>query len=137
MGLLLRGKMFIETPISLGELCDKISILRIKKNKITDQKKQELIQNELAILENKIDLLNLKNIKIKIHELQKINLKLWEIEDEIREHEKNNDFGEIFISLARLVYLTNDKRFLMKKKINEEYGSKIQEVKSYNNESGY
>lgn len=123
--------MIINTPISLGELYDKISILNIKKQKIDDENKRKLISDELRRLYQILDQYNLKNGDHFLSQLEEINLALWEIEDKIRICESNRDFGASFVDLARMVYLTNDKRFLIKKRINEYYGSVIQEVKSH------
>ncbi len=123
--------MIISTPTSLGELYDKISILNIKKKKINEYNKQLLISDELRKLYKILEEHNLKNSEVFLKELEEVNLKLWEIEDKIRICEINRDFGAYFVDLARMVYLTNDRRFLIKKKINESLGSVIQEVKSY------
>jgi len=125
--------MLIKIPVSVGELADKITILEIKKKKITDKKKLKRIINELIflndILKNEVELNNL--IKKEISSLKKINLKLWDIEDGKRNCEKNKNFGPMFIKLARNVYILNDKRAKIKFKINSLSGSDIIEVKSY------
>ena len=125
--------MKIETPISVGELLDKISILKIKSQKIKDTEKLANVNVELAELLgvcNK-NLSGYKNAKKMIKELKSINLELWDIEDEIRKEESKKKFGKEFIALARSVYITNDKRFEVKNKINKECGSIIKEEKSY------
>ena len=125
--------MKIETPISVGELLDKISILKIKSQKIKDTEKLANVNVELAELLgvcNK-NLSGYKNAKKMIKELESINLELWDIEDEIRKEESKKKFGKEFIALARSVYITNDKRFEVKNKINKECGSIIKEEKSY------
>lgn len=126
--------MKIKIEISVGELLDKISILSIKREKIEDPQKLLDIEKELSFLEGHTNDLESKDIK-KYEEfltkLKLINSRLWEIEDKIRILEKNQDFSEKFISLARDVYFTNDKRFLCKNEINNFYGSEINEVKEY------
>ena len=124
--------MIISTPISLGELVDKISILHIKNLNITDDKKLNLIREELDILNTILDKHIKKNdIKKYLNELININSKLWVIEDDIRECERKKIFDQSFIDLARSVYFTNDKRSEVKLDINKKFGSKIIEVKSY------
>lgn len=119
----------ILAPISMGELYDKISILEIKSEKIKDVSKIENINNELRSLK---ELLGEKEIKEELfYDLKKANLELWEIEDKIRICEKNKDFGEQFIELARSVYIKNDKRFEIKNAINNKYNSLIKEEKFY------
>jgi len=124
--------MLINTPISLGELIDKISILLIKEKNIQDEKKLVLLREELLFLYQTLDK-NIERSKIKnyLESLTEINSKLWIIEDNIRDHERNKKFDQKFIQLARSVYFTNDKRSEIKLKINQEFGSKIIEVKSY------
>ena len=123
--------MNININVSVAELVDKITILEIKSEKINDLKKLENIKNELALLNKSFKhiqtekLLNLKD------KLKQINLKLWNIEDDIRKCEKNKVFDDSFIQLARDVYITNDERFNVKNSINELFSSKIKEVKSY------
>jgi len=123
--------MKIKADISVGELIDKISILEIKLEKISDPEKNKNIQIELNLLESfykKIKNNELDEIKDK---LKNTNFKLWNIKDEIRECEKNKDFGDNFVELARSVYITNDQRFDLKNSINELFSSEIKEVKSY------
>tara|TARA_Y100000590_G_C15507016_1_gene933922 strand:+ start:301 stop:684 length:384 start_codon:yes stop_codon:yes gene_type:complete len=124
--------MIVKIPVSLGELLDKISILLIKEQNIKDDKKLILVKEELK------DLQKSKNQVLKgissdkyLNELVEVNSKLWDIEDEIRDCERNKDFGENFIQLARSIYFNNDKRSKIKLEINSKYGSKIVEVKSY------
>jgi hypothetical protein len=124
--------MLINTPISLGELVDKISILKIKKKNIFDNKKLNFINEELLLLEKTLlESVNDEEIKEFLSELELINSKLWKIEDDIRDCERNNKFNQKFIDLARDVYFTNDKRSEIKLNINKHYGSKLVEVKSY------
>lgn len=118
-------------PVSLGEILDKISILRIKKLKITcEVKRAKVIFEEKRLLQT-LKSINLSNMESWIHKLFVVNLKLWEVEDEIRIQERDASFGEYFIKLARSVYKFNDQRFQIKNEINQLYGSSIQEVKSY------
>ena len=123
----------ILVPISVGELVDKISILKIKKKKILNKAKQTNIIKELNFLEKIYKSNFTKNKKIKLYEkeLIKINQNLWEIEDQIRNCESKKNFNEIFINLARAVYLNNDKRSIVKKKINLLTKSHIVEEKLY------
>ena len=123
----------IDVKISPGELMDKITILRLKKKFIKNETQLKNINAELEILEPIIFRHKLDNTKIKIlfEKLYEINLKLWKIEDDIRDHERNSDFGSSFIELARSVYFTNDVRADVKKQINIVAGSNIIEEKSY------
>ncbi len=127
------NKILVE--ISVGELLDKISILKIKKEKIKDPEKLKFIDGEYKILKNQLD--NNINSDKKLDELfeslKQINSKLWIIEDEKRMCEKNSDFGEKFIKLSRDVHFLNDKRAKIKLEINNHTGSKIKEVKQYTN----
>ena len=125
--------MIINTPISLGELIDKISILQIKKKNIEDIEKQKLINNELAMLDKVLEkvLGNNSDIAEYLHQLIEINTRLWKIEDNIGECERQNKFDKEFIELARGVYFTNDERSKVKLEINKKFGSQIIEVKSY------
>ena len=123
----------IIVPVSSGELIDKISILKIKKNKITNKSKLRNIKKELFLL-NKIYKNNFqKNKKILLYEKKLINInkKLWDIEDKIRLLESKRSFNQKFIELARSVYINNDKRSEIKKKINTLTGSDLIEEKSY------
>ena len=125
------NKILVE--VSVGELLDKISILEIKKDKIKDQEKLKFIINEHEILKEQLD----KNIKTneKINKLyqslKEINAKLWVIEDDKRQCEKESDFGEKFIKLSRDVHFLNDDRAKIKLEINNLTGSKIKEIKEY------
>ena len=128
----------ILVEISYGELLDKISILEIKKERINDPEKLELINDELNLLKIQMDKVTIsKNFKIdeKLKKLflslKEINAKLWFVEDDKRMCEKNSDFGEKFIKLSRDVHLLNDERSKIKLEINNYTGSKIKEVKSY------
>jgi len=125
------NKIFAE--ISAGELIDKITILEIKKLKITNKDKLIEVEKELLSLnetKNKFILDENKILKFQT-ELKNINLKLWDIEDGKRSAEKNNNFDQNFIELARSVYKFNDERAKIKLAINNSLGSNIKEVKSY------
>ena len=124
--------MIISTPVSLGELVDKISILHIKNINIKDDEKLKLIREELELLNQTLNKHIKKNdIQNFLDSLIEINSKLWVIEDDIRDCERNKKFDQTFIDLARSVYFTNDKRSEVKLEINKKFGSKIIEVKSY------
>jgi len=125
------NKIFAE--ISAGELIDKITILEIKKEKINDSDKLADIEKELLSLNDtfKKSILHLSKISSLADELKIINLKLWDIENDKRLAEKNNEFGDKFIALARSVYKTNDERSRIKLEINNVLGSNIREVKSH------
>jgi len=124
--------MIINTPVSLGELVDKISILHIKNINIKDDEKLKLIREELELLNQTLNKHIKKNdIQNYLESLIEINSKLWVIEDDIRDCERNKKFDQTFIDLARSVYFTNDKRSEVKLEINKKFGSKIIEVKSY------
>jgi translation initiation factor 2B subunit (eIF-2B alpha/beta/delta family) len=119
--------------ISAGELFDKITILEIKKTKISNKEKLNDIEKELLSLNETVKkyVPNQSSISKYINDLKDINLKLWDIEDGKRAAEKNKDFGENFIELARNVYKFNDERAKIKLAINTSLGSNIKEVKSY------
>ena len=125
------NKIIVE--VSVGELLDKISILEIKQDKIKDPKKLNFINNEHSILKNQLE----KNVKSDekleklFQDLKDINAKLWVIEDDKRDCEKNKDFGEKFIKLSRDVHFLNDDRAKIKLEINNLTGSKIKEIKEY------
>ena len=124
--------MIINTPVSLGELVDKISILHIKNLNIKDSEKLKLVKEELLLLNKTLDdHINRNDIQQHLDSLITINSKLWVIEDDIRDCERNKIFDQKFIELARSVYFTNDKRSEVKLEINKKFGSKIIEVKSY------
>ena len=127
------NKILVE--VSVGELLDKISILEIKQKKIKDTEKLKFINEEHSILKDQLN----KNIKSdqKLNELfetlKKINAKLWIIEDDKRQCEKDKDFTEKFIKLSRDVHFLNDERAKIKLEINNFSGSKIKEIKEYTN----
>ncbi len=129
--------MLIQAPISLGELIDKITILEIKAVHIGDEAKLKNVTHELTILDNKVNELLDAAGQAKLAPLKKllkdINQELWVIEDDIRDCERDKDFSDKFIQLARAVYFTNDKRAAVKKDINLAFGSELIEEKSYKN----
>lgn len=119
--------------VSWGEVFDKITILEIKLEKILDESKRENIKKELDEIMKVAGSMNDFPTQIQnlISELKTVNSKLWEIEDNIRTCEKNKQFDATFIALARSVYINNDKRYFIKKQINELLNSPIKEEKSY------
>jgi len=125
------NKIIVE--VSIGELLDKISILEIKQEKIKDPEKLKFINNEHSILKDQLE----KNVKTddKINNLyqslKEINSKLWVIEDDKRQCEKDKDFGEKFIKLSRDIHFLNDDRAKIKLEINNHTGSAIKEIKEY------
>ena len=125
------NKILIE--VSAGELLDKISILEIKKEKIKSSEKLKFINDEYLILNNQLkENINLSDkLNLLYDELKAINSKLWDIEDDKRNCEKNSDFGENFIKLSRDVHFLNDDRAKIKLEINNITGSKIKEIKEY------
>ena len=126
------NKIIVNAPISVGELMDKISILKIKKKNITDEKKLLFINEELQLLSSTLNAVVQDNkIKEFLDKLIEVNSKLWKIEDDIRLCERNKKFNQHFIDLAREVYITNDKRADIKLAINNHFGSTLVEVKSY------
>ena len=124
--------MLINTPISIGELVDKISILMIKKKNISDTIKLQHVNKELEFLQKTLKkYISEDEINDFILKLVNINSKLWDIEDDIRECERKKLFDQTFIDLARSVYFTNDERAKVKNDINKTFGSELVEVKSY------
>ena len=123
----------ILAEISAGELIDKITILEIKQTKISNKEKLHDIEKEMLSLNEtmKKTIPDQNKIKDLISKLKEINLKLWDIEDGKRAAEKESNFGEKFIELARNVYKFNDERAKIKLAINTSLGSNIKEVKSY------
>ena len=125
------NKIIVE--VSIGELLDKISILEIKQEKIKDTEKLKFINNEHSILRNQLD----KNVKSDdrlndlYRSLKEINSKLWVIEDDKRQCEKDKNFGEKFVKLSRDVHFLNDDRAKIKLEINNYTGSIIKEIKEY------
>ena len=123
----------IYSEISAGELFDKISILEIKKNKIKDKSKRNIVLKELRSLQETANenFEKSKSLTKLYKKLKFVNLKLWKIEDNIRDYERKRNFEDKFIKLARAVYFTNDERSRVKNKINGLTKSNISEVKSY------
>jgi dsDNA-specific endonuclease/ATPase MutS2 len=123
--------MKIVCEVSLGELIDKLTILTIKTERIGDAVKRDLAQKEAMSLSKTLSELALSGVDNFFNRLKVVNEALWDIEDEIRLLERDQDFGEQFVRLARAVYQTNDQRFEIKNEINHHFGSGIKEVKSY------
>ena len=124
--------MLINTPISLGELVDKISILIIKQKNISDETKLDHVKKELDFLQKTLmNYVQQEEINTYLENLININSKLWNIEDDIRDSERKKLFDQTFIDLARSVYYTNDERAKVKNDINKTFGSELVEVKSY------
>jgi len=125
------NKILVE--VSVGELLDKISILEIKKERITDPESAKFIKNEYSILKDQLDknIKNDENLDKLFNKLKKINKTLWEKEDEKRSYEKNSDFGEKFIKVSRDIHFLNDDRSKVKLEINKITGSLIREIKQY------
>jgi len=125
------NKIIVE--VSIGELLDKISILEIKKEKIKDPEKLKFISKEHSILKDQLEKNVSSDDKLEnlFQELKEINAKLWVIEDDKRECEKNKDFDEKFIKLSRDVHFLNDDRAKIKLEINNHTGSSIKEIKEY------
>jgi len=123
----------ILSEISAGELLDKISILEIKLDKVKNKNSQERINVEYKMLikarDSNIEIT--EKIRQLIKDIKEVNLNLWNIEDKLRICEKNKDFGQGFVQLARNVYFNNDKRAKIKSEINELLGSEIREIKQY------
>ena len=116
--------MKITIPISIGELLDKISILQIKSQYTDNIYVSKELESLIEIAKEK------KVFDFKyFDQLLEVNQKLWKVEDELRVHEKSQDFGDTFINLARSVYITNDKRSSIKNEINQKYNSSYREVK--------
>ncbi|MDX1624897.1 MAG: DUF6165 family protein [Wenzhouxiangellaceae bacterium] len=123
----------LHVPVSPGEVLDKISILEIKRERIDDAAKRANVERELDLLnatwrDAGLDDGGLDTLRVALRE---VNERLWDIEDAIRDCERDGDFGDRFVELARAVYRTNDRRAAIKKDINERLGSEIVEEKSY------
>ena len=127
------NKIIVE--VSIGELLDKISILEIKQEKIKDPEKLKFINDEHSILEGQLKKSVKSDDKLNnlYQSLKEINAKLWVIEDDKRQCEKDKDFGEKFIKLSREVHFLNDDRAKIKLEINNHTGSVIKEIKEYTN----
>ena len=125
--------MLIHVPVSWGELLDKITILEIKAERIADPAKTANVAKELAALCATRDAagVDLVPLAALVGALREVNAALWRIEDDIRDCERQGDFGARFVALARDVYRTNDKRAALKRQVNEALGSELVEEKSY------
>lgn len=125
--------MQVTVPISVGELLDKITILEIKEERISDPAKLANVRTELAALVGLCDGLDLKGTDLQalVAELGRVNRRLWDVEDRLRNFEREQDFGAEFIRLARTVYRENDHRAHLKRRLNELTGSALIEEKSY------
>jgi len=125
--------MTIKVELAYGELLDKITILQIKSERITDESKLSNVNKELGLLNDlwKADKKSLVDIASEFTALKEINEKIWDIEDDIRNKERVKEFDEQFIKLARSVYFSNDKRAEIKREINLKLGSELIEEKSY------
>ena len=123
----------ITVPISPGELIDKLTILEIKSARMTDAAKLANVRVELSLLETtwRESAYSQSDIGSEWAELRRINAELWDIEDRIRDKERAREFDQVFIDLARAVYVTNDERARVKREINTKLGSRIVEEKSY------
>ena len=125
--------MRISIPVSAGELLDRITILRIKSDRMDDPSKLSNVCEELARLEEIVDreLAPSGRVADLVSALESVNASLWEVEDTLREFEAASAFGEAFVKSARSVYRLNDERYLLKRAINAAYGSESIEEKSY------
>ena len=123
-------KKIVNAPISIGELIDKITILEIKKNKLQNSKLENVLK-ELSYLRRLMEKNKIEITDGLFNQLKEINLTLWNVEDQIRIKEKNKEFDNTFIELARSVYFKNDKRAEIKKNINLLSNSEITEEKFY------
>ena len=123
----------IKVEVSPGELFDKITILQLKRERIADAAKLKNVMSELAMLEASRDRAVTPSDELAglTAELRGVNEALWQIEDDLRQHERAGDFGPRFIELARSVYRLNDRRAALKRQINETLGSNLMEEKSY------
>jgi len=123
----------MQVEISTGEFLDKLTILQIKSERISDSGKLKSIQKELGLLEEiwRQSEHSKTNLSEEIAELKKVNETLWDIEDDIRDKERRKEFDQAFIELARSVYLNNDNRAAIKRRINVRTGSELIEEKSY------
>jgi len=123
----------ILVPVSVGEMLDKLSILQIKFDRISDENKRRNVENELTAL-NAVAQRTVKidtTLEALLTELKTVNMALWDVEDDLRAMEKRGEFGEAFIEAARSVYKHNDMRATLKRAINDLTGSKLVEEKSY------
>lgn len=125
--------MTIKVDIAYGELLDKVTILQIKSERITDESKLSNVNKELNLLNDlwQSDQKSSVDISTEFAALKDINEKIWDIEDGIRDKERVKEFDQVFIELARSVYFSNDKRAEIKRSINMKLGSELLEEKSY------
>ncbi len=125
-------------PVSPGELIDKITILEIKSQRMSDPAKLHNVRTELALLNDtwRASPYSATDVGAEWAALREVNAKLWDIEDRIRDKERDHAFDDVFIELARAVYVTNDERAAVKKSINSRLGSTLVEEKSYANYTG-
>ncbi|MDR2877696.1 MAG: DUF6165 family protein [Chromatiales bacterium] len=125
--------MNLSAEISVGEFLDKVTILEIKSERIGDPAKLSNVKRELDTLRNiwSASPFSRQDLVAEIAELKRINEKLWQIEDDIRDKEAAGAFDDVFIQLARAVYITNDERAAVKRRINVKVGSTLIEEKSY------
>lgn len=121
----------MKIEVSIGELVDKVTILDIKKEKFKDAEKLKNVKKEFAILSKSMKKAGIDFDNIFYQQLKNINLKLWDIEDNIRKKEAKKEFDNEFIELARGIYFNNDERATIKKKINIQYHSTLMEEKEY------
>lgn len=130
--------MILSVPVSVGEVVDKVTILEIKSDRISDQGKLRNIATELDALRPLVSggVFDTDEVTALTDALRAVNGELWDIEDDIRAEEAAGRFGERFIELARAVYVTNDRRAELKKKINLATGSELVEEKSYEDYTG-
>ena len=130
--------MIITVPVSVGEVVDKVTILEIKSERISDSEKLRNVANELDALRSLVSggVFDSAELVALTDGLRAVNSELWDIEDDIRAEEAAGRFGERFIELARAVYVTNDRRAELKKKINLATGSQLVEEKSYEDYTG-
>lgn len=117
--------------ISIGELVDKVTILSIKAKRIKNQEKLKNILQEYELLKKSMESIGIADTSEAFKTLEKVNLDLWDIEDQIRMKEAKKQFDDEFIGLARSVYFTNDRRAEIKKEINLKFGSDLVEEKEY------
>jgi hypothetical protein len=126
----------VRVPVSIGELFDKITILRIKEDRLRSEEKRANVRRELGALEDEARALALPAwIEDEARELRRVNETLWDVEEELRALEAKQDFGPRFVDLARAVYKTNDERAAIKARINDRAGSTYREEKSYDEAS--
>jgi hypothetical protein len=122
----------LQVPVSVGELIDKLSILQVKKLKITNPEGLKYVSEEFELLYNQSEIyFNVNEIKSLYESLTEVNSALWDVEDKLRVFESEKKFDNEFIELSRKVYYTNDERFRLKNEINLITSSKIREVKDY------